>query len=103
MKKKKKKDISILNGRVIDPANGVDRVTDLHIAQGKVLALGEAPGDFQPSLTIDASNQVVCPGLIDLCTHLREPGREHKATIASETAAAARGGITTLCCPPDTR
>ncbi|MET0026975.1 MAG: dihydroorotase [Candidatus Thiodiazotropha sp.] len=102
MKRKKKKDISIINGRVIDPANGIDQVTDLHIANGKVLALGEAPEDFHPSLTLDASNQVVCPGLIDLCTHLREPGKEHKATIASETQAAARSGITTLCCPPDT-
>ncbi len=99
---KKKKDISILGGRVVDPANGVDRIADLHIAGGRILALGEAPEGFEPSLTIDAAGQVVCPGLIDLCTHLREPGTEHKATIASETAAAASGGITTLCCPPDT-
>ncbi|MCU7934872.1 MAG: dihydroorotase [Candidatus Thiodiazotropha sp. (ex Dulcina madagascariensis)] len=99
---KKKKAISIVNGRVIDPANAVDQVTDLHIAGGKVLCLGEAPADFQPHLTIDASGQVVCPGLIDLCANLREPGAEHKATIASETAAAASGGITTICCSPDT-
>ncbi len=100
--KKKKKDISILGGRVVDPANGIDRVTDLHIAGGRILALGDAPEGFEPSLTIDATGQVVCPGLIDLCAHLREPGTEHKATIASETAAAVSGGITTICCPPDT-
>ena len=99
---KKKKDISILGGRVVDPANNIDRVTDLHIAGGKILALGEAPEGFEPGVTIDAGGKVVCPGLIDLCAHLREPGAEHKATIASETAAAVSGGITTLCCPPDT-
>lgn len=100
--KQKKPHISILGGRVIDPANGIDRVCDLHIADGCVLALGEAPAGFVPGRTIDATGQVVCPGLIDLCANLREPGAEHKATIASETAAAASGGITTLCCPPDT-
>jgi dihydroorotase len=97
----KKKNLSILNGRLIDPANGIDQITDLHIAKGRVLALGGAPAGFKGE-TIDVSGQVVCPGLIDLCAHLREPGAEHKATIASETAAAASGGITTLCCPPDT-
>ncbi len=49
-----------------------------------------------------AADQVVCPGLIDLAARLREPGFEYKATIASETLAASRSGITTLCCPPDT-
>ncbi|MCU7812162.1 MAG: dihydroorotase, partial [Candidatus Thiodiazotropha sp. (ex Notomyrtea botanica)] len=95
---KKKKNISILGGRVVDPANDIDRVTDLHIASGKILAVGESPEGFQPDRTIDATGQVVCPGIIDLCAHLREPGAEHKATIASETAAATSGGITTLCC-----
>jgi dihydroorotase len=100
--KNKKRDISIIGGRVIDPANNIDRITDLHIARGKILAVGEAPPDFEASLSINANAKVVCPGLIDLCVSLREPGSEHKATIASETAAAASGGITTLCCPPDT-
>lgn len=94
--------ISILNGRVIDPLNGVDQVTALHITNGEILALGEAPSDFQADQTIDASGQVVCPGLIDIAVSLREPGYEHKATIASETRAAAAGGITTLVCTPDT-
>ena len=100
--KQAKQAISILGGRVIDPANRIDQVVDLHIDAGKILALGEAPQGFAPSLTIDAAGKIVCPGLIDLCAHLREPGSEHKATIASETAAAASGGITTICCPPDT-
>jgi dihydroorotase len=77
-------------------------VADLHIAAGKVLALGEAPADFEASKFIDAKGQIVCPGLIDLQARLREPGHENKATIASETRAAAKGGITTLVCPPDT-
>jgi len=96
-----KKNISILNGRLIDPANGVDRVTDIHIKKGRVLALGEPPRGFEAQ-PIDAGGLLVCPGLIDLCARLREPGAEHKATIASETAAAASGGITSLVCPPDT-
>jgi dihydroorotase len=99
---KKKQDITILGGRVIDPANGVDEITDLHVADGRILSLGDPPTGFQPDLTIDASDQVVCPGLIDLSANLREPGAEHKATIASETLAAASGGITTICCTPDT-
>ena len=94
--------ILIRGGRVIDPANNVDAVQDLYIANGKVIALGQAPEGFAPDSTIDASNHIVCPGLIDICARLREPGQEQKATIASESRAAASGGITTLCCPPDT-
>lgn len=97
----KNKNLSILKGRLIDPANGVDQITDIHISKGKIMALGAAPDGFE-STPIDATDKVVCPGLIDLCAYLREPGKEHKATIASETKAAAHGGITTLCCPPDT-
>jgi len=94
--------ISIRNGRLIDPASGIDREADLHCADGLVVAIGAAPAGFQPDRTLDARGFVVCPGLIDLCARLREPGDEQKATIASETRAAAAAGITTLCCPPDT-
>jgi len=94
--------ISIQNGRVINPANNLDQVTDLHIAAGKVLAIGNAPEGFKPERVIDASQQVVCPGLIDIRARLREPGQETKTTIAKETLAAAHAGITTLVCPPDT-
>jgi dihydroorotase len=94
--------LSIRNGRLIDPASGTDREADLHIAGGRVLAVGAAPAGFQPDRTLDARGLVVCPGFVDLSARLREPGHEQKATIASETRAAAGAGITTLCCPPDT-
>jgi len=94
--------ISIRNGRLIDPASGLDGEADLHIADGKVLAIGPAPSGFQPDRTLDARDQLICPGFVDLCARLREPGHEHKATIASETRAAAASGVTTICCPPDT-
>ncbi|GAB4345877.1 MAG: dihydroorotase [Gammaproteobacteria bacterium] len=94
--------IRIAGGRLIDPASGVDAVTDLYIADGHVAALGSAPDGFQADREIDARGAVVCPGFIDLCARTREPGQEHKGTIASESAAAAAWGITTLVCPPDT-
>ena len=94
--------IHIRAGRVIDPASETDAQQDIFIAAGRIAALGQAPDGFTADMEIDATGQIVCPGLIDLCARLREPGQEHKATIASETLAAASGGITTLCCPPDT-
>lgn len=93
--------ILIHGGRLIDPAQNIDAVLDLAIAEGRVVAVGHC-NDFQPDQRIDASGQIVCPGFIDLCARLREPGQEHKADIASETRAAAAAGITTLVCPPDT-
>ncbi|CAK0778790.1 Dihydroorotase-like protein [Gammaproteobacteria bacterium] len=95
------KRIRIRGGRVIDPSQGLDEILDICLADKRVVALGEAP-DFQADEVIDATGLVVCPGLVDLRVHLREPGQEHKGTIASETAAAAAGGITTVCVPPDT-
>ncbi len=94
--------IRISGGRVIDPAAGIDAVQDLFIAAGRITSTGSAPDGFTPDLEINASNCIVCPGLVDLSARIREPGEEHKATIASESLAAASGGITTLCCPPDT-
>ncbi len=94
--------IEIINGRLIDPANNIDGQHNLHIENGKICAIDQPPAGFTPDLTIDASNQIVCPGLVDLSVRVREPGQEHKATIESETRAAAKGGITTICCPPDT-
>lgn len=94
--------ISILNGRLIDPANQIDEVTHLHIAAGKIVAIGEAPADFQPAQSIDATDKFVIPGIIELSARLGEPGFEHKADIESESLAAVSAGITTLCCPPDT-
>jgi dihydroorotase len=94
--------LRLRGGRVIDPANGIDGIMDMYIADGCIAALGSAPEGFTAAREIDASGCVVCPGLVDLCARLREPGQEHKATIATESVAAAAGGITTLCCPPDT-
>ncbi len=94
--------LHIHGGRIIDPASGTDQTADLCIEGERIISLGEPPADFAPDQQIDASGRVVCPGLVDLQARLREPGQEHKGTVASETAAAAAGGITTLCCPPDT-
>jgi len=95
--------ITISGGRLIDPANNIDEQLDLHISEGRIAALGSVPEGFIAEQTIDAAGRIVCPGLIDLQARLREPGQKHKGTIASESLAAASAGITTLCCPPDTK
>lgn len=92
----------IENAHLLDPAQGIDRVTDIYIQKENVVALGEAPRDFEPQRRIDAAGCLVIPGVVDMAARLREPGQEHKATVASETRAAASAGITTLVCPPDT-
>jgi dihydroorotase len=94
--------LHIKNGRLIDPANGIDATQDLFIADGKVAAVGTAPAGFEADSTIDATGLVVAPGLVDLSARLREPGCEYKATLESEMQAAMQGGVTTLVCPPDT-
>jgi dihydroorotase len=96
------KNLHIKNGRVIDPATGIDAVQDLYIVDGKIAAVGAAPEGFTAERTIDASGLVVAPGLVDLSARLREPGYEYKATLESEMQAAVQGGVTTLVCPPDT-
>ncbi len=92
----------IQNGHIIDPANQRDEVNDLYIADGRIAAIGTAPPGFDDAELLDAAGHWVIPGLVELQARLREPGQEHKGTVASETRAAAAGGITTLCCPPDT-
>lgn len=94
--------LHIKNGHVVDPANNVDRRADVFIDAGRIVALDTAPDGYTAERVIDASGLIVAPGLVDLAARLREPGQEHKATIASETRAAASAGITTLCLPPDT-
>jgi dihydroorotase len=91
----------IKNGRLIDPASGLDRVGDLAIAGDRIVRLGTV-SDFDAERTIDASGLVVAPGLVDLAARLREPGHEHEGMLESELAAAAAGGVTSLVCPPDT-
>lgn len=94
--------LRIQGGRVIDPANNIDQLLDIYIANDKIVALDTPPIGFRPDQSINARGRVVCPGFVDLCARLREPGLEYKGTIASETRAASAGGVTTLCCPPDT-
>ena len=92
----------IKNGRMIDPANNIDKVQDLYIEGGKIAAAGAAPAGFVADSVIDAAGLVVAPGLVDLSARLREPGYEYKATLKSEMQAAMQGGVTSLVCPPDT-
>ena len=95
--------VLIKNGHLIDPKNDVDGKHDIYITNGCIASISKAPKGFKADETIDAKGQIIMPGIVDLSARLREPGQEHKGTIASETRAAAAGGITTLCVPPDTQ
>src|SRR5262249_52060034 len=95
-------DLLIRNGRVVDPANGVDASADVLIRAGRVAQVGpalNAPGVE----TVDADGRVIAPGFIDIHVHLREPGQEHKETIATGTRAAAAGGFTAVACMANTQ
>ncbi len=94
--------ILIQNGRVLDPASGLDQLCDVALAAGRIVGIGRAPADFEPARHIDATGCLVVPGLVDLAARLREPGHEHEGTLESEMAAAVAGGVTSLVCPPDT-
>jgi len=94
--------ILIQNGRVIDPASGLDKTADVAIAARRVLAIGQVPADFAPNRTLNAAGCIVAPGLVDLAARLGEPGGEHAGLLESEMAAAVAGGVTSLVCPPDT-
>lgn len=94
--------VHIKGGRLVDPKNGIDTRQEVFVADGKIAALGKPPAGFRAARTLDASDLVVCPGLIDLSARLREPGFEYKATLQSEMKAAVAGGVTSLACPPDT-
>lgn len=95
----------LCGGRILDPVQGLDVVGDLLLDDGKVVAVGPDAASAAPAgaTRIDVKGRVVCPGLIDVHVHLREPGQTAKETIASGTAAAARGGFTTLVCMPNTQ
>lgn len=91
----------IKGGRVIDPANGINEISDILIENGKIskIKAGIASDNCE---VIDAADKLVCPGFIDMHVHLREPGFEYKEDIISGTRAAAAGGFTTVCCMPNT-
>lgn len=93
--------IVIRQGRVIDPDSGASSVRDLLIKNGRLYGLDDTQL-YADAQVINAEGCLILPGLVDLATHLREPGLEHKATIASELSAAMACGITTICCLPDT-
>jgi len=97
----------IRGGRVIDPASGFDGVADLIITNGRIAALGAVANRFDGLRTpmpdeLDAAGCIVCPGLIDIHVHLRDPGQTQKETLATGTRAAARGGFSHVCCMPNT-
>ena len=92
----------IRGGRVVDPSQGLDEILDLLLVNGAVFSLAENAGPAVDAREIDAVGLVVTPGLIDAHVHLREPGQEHKETIATGTRAAAAGGFTAICSMPNT-
>ena len=87
-------ELLIKNGRVIDPANGVDKTSDVLIVDGKIAEVGRVDKPVQT--VIDATGKLVTPGLIDIHVHFREPGDEEEETIASGSAAAVAAGFTSV-------
>src|SRR5579859_2261143 len=93
--------LRINNGRVIDTSQNLDHVDDLWIRCDRNLGVDTHP-QLQADRTLDAAGKIVCPGLIDMHVHLREPGREEDETIATGTAAALAGGVTSVARMPNT-
>ena len=90
-------------GRLVDPVNGRDGAFDLLIDEGRIARVGrDLPVEAGTDVVDIPSGFIVCPGLIDIHVHLREPGQEHKETIATGTAAAVAGGFTAVACMPNT-
>jgi dihydroorotase len=92
--------IHITGGRIIDPGQNLDTVDDLWISRGRILPMGGGYEDAE--IVIDARGMIVCPGLIDVHVHLREPGNEEDETIATGASAALAGGVTSVACMPNT-
>ena len=95
--------ILIKNGRLVDPANGIDKKMDILIEDGKVKKVADFIVEDEDANVIDADEKAVMPGFIDLHVHLREPGFEYKETIETGSKAAARGGVTSICPMPNTK
>jgi dihydroorotase len=92
----------IKNGRLIDPANAVDRAMDILIENGKFKEVAKSIKKIAGCPTIEAKDMIVAPGFIDMHTHLREPGQENKESIESGSKAAAHGGFTSIACMANT-
>lgn len=90
------------NGRILDPSQELDVVGSVLIEDDQIIDVGEIGDDSDIDETYDCEGLWITPGLVDCHTHLREPGDEHKETIATGTQAAAAGGYTTICCMPNT-
>lgn len=96
--------ILIEQGRIVDPANALDAVMRLYIADGKIVSVGHAPpGGFEPDRIIDARDKLVCPGFVDICARPQSPDVEEADAACAEYRAAVAGGVTTLLCPSDGR
>src|SRR5262249_57668227 len=93
----------IQNGRVIDPANQIDAIADVLIEGTTIKRVGPRLAAPEGVETIDATGKVVCPGLIDIHVHLREPGFEYKETVLTGTRAAPAGGFTAVCTMANTQ
>ena len=93
--------LHIRGGRIVDPSQKIDTLGDLVLCDGKVAGIGADA--TKADRTIDATGLIVCPGLVDMHVHLREPGNEEDETIATGVAAALAGGVTSLACIPNTR
>lgn len=89
----------IKNGRIIDPSQNMDKISDLLIEDGRISCIGN---NLEGDTVIDASGSVVAPGLVDMHVHLRDPGQEYKEDIVTGTRAAAYGGVTSVACMPNT-
>ena len=100
MKTSPSNELLIRNGRLIDPARGLDSVQDLHIRNGKIVDVAEL--DLGTCDVLDASGQWVAPGFWDIHVHLREPGGEAQETIATGSLSAAHGGFTHIVAMPNT-
>lgn len=95
--------ILIEQARIIDPSQQLDKVSNLYISRGHVMAISDqTPEGFIADQVINAKGKWLIPGLVDMRARLGEPGKKFAGSIASETKAAVAGGITSLCCPPDT-
>jgi dihydroorotase len=90
------------NAHVIDPASNLDGVLDVALADGRIVEIGKRLTTLPAWEVLECEGQLLLPGLVDPHVHLREPGQEHKETIATGTRAAAAGGFTSVCCMPNT-
>ncbi len=103
MNNNERKNVLIKSGRVIDPVNGKEFISDIFIKEGVLTEMsGNIKAKGKELTEIDAKGCIVCPGFVDMHVHLRDPGFEDEETIESGTLAAVKGGITTVACMPNT-